>query len=421
MDGVIGVILGGGQGRRLFPLTKFRSKPAVPIGGKYRLIDIPISNCLHSGVDKIFVLTQFNSASLHRHIAITYRFDTFSDAFVEILAAEQTMDDTNWYQGTADAVRRQLRQILSRRRRQCLILSGDHLYRMDYRAFVEEHRASGADVSLAVKPVRREQAPGLGILKVGDDGRVLDFREKPTTQADLDEFQQAAPSGSDPRELFLASMGVYVFEPEVLASLLLGGDSHDFGSHIIPDAIHKLKVHAFSFDGYWADIGTIQSFYQANLGLTDKNPRYEFYRPDWPIYTHQRHLAGSRIQGCRIEKGLIAEGCRIGDAEIERCVIGVRTIVEPGARLYNSIVMGADYYESSDDRERNENLGQPHIGLGAGTVVHRAIIDKNARIGANVIIANDAGLERGEGEGYFISDGIVVIPKDAIIPDGTRI
>ena len=273
------------------------------------------------------------------------------------------MGDTNWYQGTADAVRKQLREILSRRRRQCLILSGDHLYRMDYRAFVEEHREFGADVSIAVKPVTRDQAFGLGILKIGADGRVLDFREKPTSESDLDEFQQISPPGSDPRELYLASMGVYVFEPEVLTSLLLGGDSHDFGAHIIPEAISKLNVHAFSFDGYWADIGTIQSFYQANLGLTDAEPRYEFYRPDWPIYTHQRHLAASRIQGCRIEKGIIAEGCLIGDAEIERCVIGVRTIVESGVRLYNSVVMGADYYESVDDRARNIRiLGSPTSG-----------------------------------------------------------
>lgn len=216
-------------------------------------------------------------------------------------------------------------------------------------------------------------------------------------------------------------MGMYVFDPEVLTSLLLGGDSHHFGAHIIPEAIHKLSVHAFSFDGYWADIGTIQSFYRANLGLTDAEPRYEFYRPDWPIYTHQRHLAASRIQGCRIEKGIIAEGCHIGDVEIDRCVIGVRTIVESGVRLYNSVFMGVDYYESVDDRARNKDLGQPNIGLGSGTVIHRAIIDKTARIDSNVIISNDAGVEQGEGKGFVISDGIVVIPKDAIIPDGTRI
>ena len=421
MDDVIGVILGGGQGQRLYPLTKVRSKPAVPIGGKYRLIDIPISNCLHSGVEKIFVLTQFSSASLHRHITTSFRFDGFSDAFVEILAAEQTMDNTNWYEGTADAVRKQLRHIMSRHPRHCLVLSGDHLYRMDYAHFIEEHRESEADVSIAVKPVKRAQAPDLGILKVDADNRVIDFSEKPGTDAELDELELSQSPGSDPGELYLASMGIYIFEPEVLTSLLLGSDHDDFGSHIIPEAIHKLNVHAYSFDGYWADIGTIQSFYQANLGLTDDDPRYEFYRPDWPIYTHQRHLASSRLHGCRVEKALVAEGCRIRQAEIERCVIGVRTVIEPGVRLYNSIIMGADYYESPEDHARNDDLGQPHIGIGSGTVIHRAIVDKNARIGENVLIVNDAGLEEHESEDYFIRDGIVVIPKDAIIPDGTRI
>ena len=331
------------------------------------------------------------------------------------------MDNTNWYEGTADAVRKQLRHILSRQGRHCLVLSGDHLYRMDYRLFLEEHRQSEADVSIAVKPVTRAQAPDFGILKVDADNRVIDFREKPQTEAELEELALEVPGEGPESNCYLASMGVYLFEPEVLTSLLLGNDRDDFGSHIIPEAIHKLNVHAYQFDGYWADIGTIRSFYEANLGLTDEEPRYEFYRPDWPIYTHQRHLAGTRMEGCRVEKVLVAEGCRIRRAEIERCVIGVRTVMEPDVRLYNSIIMGADFYESPEDHLRNADLGQPHIGIGSGTVIHRAIIDKNARIGKNVIIANDAGLEEHDGEGYCIRDGIVVVPKGAIIPDGTRI
>ena len=402
----------------MFPLTKYRSKPAVPLGGKYRLIDVPISNCLHSRVEKIFVLTQFNSASLHTHISTTYRFDGFSDAFVEVLAAEQTMEDTDWYQGTADAVRRQLRRILSRHAHQCLVLSGDHLYRMDYRSFVQEHRESRADVSVAVKPVPAEQAAGLGIAKVDRNGRIVAFIEKPAPDVDLSDF---VLPGSEPEARCAASMGVYLFESEVLTSLLMRSDQIDFGSQIIPGAIADLNVHAFTFNGYWEDIGTIDSFYEANLGLADENPRYEFYRPDWPIYTRQRHLAGSRMDGCRIERGVVAEGCSILEAEIEHCIIGVRTTIDRDARIYNSIVMGADYYESDQDRERNRHWEVPDIGIGAGSIVHRAIIDKNARIGDGVIIANDSGHQEFEGDGYFVRDGIVVIPKDAVIPSGSRI
>jgi glucose-1-phosphate adenylyltransferase len=257
-------------------LTEFRSKPAVPIGGKYRLIDIPISNCIHSGINRIFVLTQFNSASLHRHISTTYRFDSFSDGFVEIMAAEQTQDSADWYQGTADAVRQQLRHLLSRKTDQVLILSGDHLYRMDYRAFIEEHRDRAADVSIAVKPVSRKEAPSLGLLKVDDQGKIVDFCEKPQTEAELDEFRLDEPPGEDPNELYLASMGIYIFEPQVLVSLLMGSDQDDFGKHIIPDAIHKVGVYAHIFDGYWEDIGTIRSFYEANLALTDAHPPLYF-------------------------------------------------------------------------------------------------------------------------------------------------
>lgn len=421
MRNVIGVILGGGQGSRLFPLTQIRSKPAVPIGGKYRLIDIPISNCIHSGVDKMFVLTQFNSASLNRHVSATYRFDSFSGGFVEILAAEQTMEDTDWYQGTADAVRKQLRRIHSRRGNEVLILSGDHLYRMDYRSFVGEHRQRHADVSIAVKPVRREEASGLGILKVDAEGRIVTFCEKPTTDAELDDLELQEAPGEDPEARFLASMGIYVFEPQVLTSLLIGDQQDDFGRHIIPAAIEKLNVFAHTFDGYWADIGTISAFYRANLELTEVEPRFSFYQPDAPIFTHQRYLAGSRLLGCRVDRGIVSEGCTLIESEVEQSVIGVRTMMGPGVRIYQAVVMGADVYESDSDRTRNAERGVPNIGIGAGSTIHRAIIDKNARIGAGVIISNDARVEEADGEGYHIREGIVVVPKDAVIPDGARI
>ncbi|MDA0337913.1 MAG: glucose-1-phosphate adenylyltransferase [bacterium] len=421
MRNVIGVILGGGQGMRLFPLTQFRSKPAVPIGGKYRLIDIPISNCIHSDVDKIFVLTQFNSASLNRHVSATYRFDSFSGGFVEILAAEQTMEATDWYQGTADAVRKQLRRIHSRHGHEVLILSGDHLYRMDYRGFVAEHRQRQADVSIAVKPVRREEASGLGILKVDADGRIITFCEKPTTDAQLDDLELAVAPGEDPEARYLASMGIYIFEPQVLTSLLVGHEQSDFGKHIIPAAIEKLNVFAHTFDGYWADIGTMGSFYKASLALTDAEPQFSFHKPNAPIYTHQRFLAGSRLLGCRIDHCIIAEGCTLVDAEVEKSVIGVRTIMGAGVRVYQSIIMGADVYESKADKLRNQERGVPNIGIGAGSIIHRAIIDKNARIGKGVIISNDARIDEADGDGFHIREGIVVVPKDAIIADGMRI
>ncbi|MFH1572238.1 MAG: glucose-1-phosphate adenylyltransferase [Gemmatimonadota bacterium] len=420
MDSVVGVILGGGQGSRLFPLTQYRSKPAVPIGGKYRLIDVPISNCLHSGVRKIFVLTQFNSHSLHRHIANTYRFDSFSDGFVEILAAEQTMEHTNWYQGTADAVRKQLRRIQSRHGHQILILSGDHLYRMDYAAFVAEHRRRAADVSIGVQPVSRQQAPELGILKVDGQGRIVTFREKPSTEAELDELRLQEPGG-DGQDHYLASMGIYVFEPQVLTSMLLGNELEDFGKHVIPGAIDKLSVYGHTFRGYWADVGTIRSFYEANLALADRHPPFRFDEANRPVYTHQRYLAGSRLDRCRVDRSIIAEGCRMRDAEIERSIIGVRSVLEPGVRVNSSVIMGADYCESAADMERNAALGVPNIGIGAGSVIHRAIVDKNARIGERVVIANDSGLETADGNGYYIREGIVIVPKDASIVSGTRI
>ena len=421
MRNVIGVILGGGQGTRLFPLTRYRSKPAVPMGGKYRLIDIPISNCIHSGIDKIFVLTQFNSASLNRHVSATYQFDSFFGGFVEILAAEQTMEETDWYQGTADAVRKQLRRIQARQGHEILILSGDHLYRMDYQAFVEDHRRRSADVSIAVKPVRREQASSLGILKVDEQSRIVAFREKPQTAAELEELELPEAPGADPEARFLASMGIYLFEPQVLTSLLVGIQEDDFGRHLIPAAIERLNVFAHAFDGYWEDIGTISAFYRANIRLTDVEPPFHFHQPDAPIFTRQRFLAGSRMVDCRVDRAIVGEGCSLRQAEVEQSVIGVRSQVGAGARVYQSVVMGADLYESGDDRARNRARGVPDIGIGAGSVIHRAIVDKNARIGQGVIIGNDARVRESDGDGHFIREGIVVIPKDAVIPDGTRI
>lgn len=421
MNDVVGLILGGGQGTRLFPLTQYRSKPAVPIGGKYRLIDIPISNCIHSGINRMFVLTQFNSASLHRHISRTYRFDQFSDGHVELLAAEQTQDSSDWYQGTADAVRRQIRRILSRSAGLVLILSGDHLYRMDYASFVAEHRARGSDVSIAVKPVTRSEAPGLGILKVDDEGRIVDFVEKPQTDEALDALRLPESPSDNPEEVYMASMGIYLFEPQVLISLLMGDDRDDFGKHIIPEAIHKVNVFAHAFTGYWEDIGTIRSFYDANLALTDARPAFDFYQPDAPVYTHARFLAGARMESCRIENGIVAEGSYICDAQIQRSVIGIRSILGPGVKVFNSIVMGADYYETPIDIERNNVRSIPNVGIGANSSINRAIIDKNARIGERVIISNDENITEAEGENYYIRDGIVVVPKDAVIKAGTVI
>jgi glucose-1-phosphate adenylyltransferase len=421
MKDVMGVILGGGQGSRLFPLTRYRSKPAVPIGGKYRLVDIPISNCLHAEIDKVYVLTQFNSASLNRHVYRTYRFDTLGGGFVEILAAEQTQDHTDWYQGTADAVRKQLHQLVSEGVSQYLILSGDHLYRMDYGAFIDRHRSLGAEVSIAVKPVTAEEAPALGILKVDDAGQIVDFREKPKPGPELEALRVDPPPGAAPEETFLASMGIYIFERGVLEAVLANNPQEDFGKHIIPEAIRSRKVFAYPFGGYWADIGTIRAFYEANLALTDPDPPFQFHHDGAPIYTHPRFLAASRIDGCRLTRSLIGEGSVIVNSEVERAVVGIRSTIGPDARIANTVMMGADYYESDADRERNRDVGRPDIGVGRGSVVENAIVDKNARIGEGVSITNASGVAEADSEDYTIRDRIVVIPKNAIIAAGTVI
>jgi len=414
---VLAVILGGGRGTRLYPLTKLRAKPAVPLAGKYRLIDIPVSNCINSGITQIFILTQFLSASLHRHVYRTYKFDVFSSGFVEILPAEQTLTSTDWYQGTADAVRKQVRRLVSRRAEDVLILSGDHLYRMDYGEFVEFHKESRADVTIAVLPISAADAPRYGILKTDEEGRILDFREKPQGPGALEGLESRL--GSD--RPYLASMGIYLFRKDVLVRLLEEEPGEDFGKHIIPAAISSVRVYAFPFEGYWEDIGTIAAFYEANLALTRPNPPFDFYDPRRPIYTRPRFLPASRVDGCRLERTVVAEGCRLYDADLEECIIGLRSVVRPGARLRQVVMMGADFYEDAQQKAENTHLGRPHVGIGNDTVIERAIIDKNARIGQRVTIRSHEGEPDREGEGYVIRDGIVVIPKNAVIPDGTTI
>jgi glucose-1-phosphate adenylyltransferase len=414
---VLAVVLGGGRGGRLYPLTKLRAKPAMPIAGKYRLIDIPISNCINSGITRIFVLTQFLSASLHRHVFATYKFDVFSGGFVEILPAEQTLTRSDWYQGTADAVRQQMHRFLSREPEDVLILAGDHLYRMDYSQFIRFHRESRADVTVAVLPVSAADALRYGILHTNDEGRIVAFREKPQG-ADALEGLESRHGDERP---YLASMGVYVFRMDVLVRLLEETSGDDFGKHIIPAAIESVRVYAFPFDGYWEDIGTISAFYEANLALTRQDPPFDFYDPHRPIYTRSRFLPPSRVDGCRMQQVLVAEGCWLYDADIKESIIGLRSVVRPGAQLRQVVMMGADYYEDDDEKVENRRLGRPHVGIGQDAHIERAIIDKNARIGQGVIIHSHEGEPDREEEHYAIRDGIVVIPKNAIISDGTTV
>jgi glucose-1-phosphate adenylyltransferase len=411
MNDILALILGGGRGSRLFPLTMLRSKPAVPIAGKYRLIDIPISNCINSGIYRIDVLTQFNSHSLHRHITQTYNFDAFHLGFVEILAAEQTPESADWYQGTADAVRKQLFQLRSSRAKYVLILAGDHLYRMDYAPMADFHWQHGADITVAVQPVAREDAPRFGILKRAADGRISDFVEKPKDPA----VQKKFISRADEARPFLGSMGIYLFDTQVLVDLLTGNPGFDdFGSDILPHAIKNLKVYGFDFDGYWADIGTIRSFYETNLDLTAADSPFDFYDAEHPIYTHARFLPGSAVEDSLLKDVLLAEGCRIQKAEITHSVIGVRSVIAAGTVVKDSVLMGADYYST-------EMPGQPPIGIGQNCHIEGAIIDKNARLGAQVVIRPfPRGTEINQ-ENWTVQDGIVVIPKNGVIPSGTHI
>jgi glucose-1-phosphate adenylyltransferase len=410
MNDVLGVIMGGGRGTRLHPLTAMRSKPAVPIAGKYRLIDIPISNCINSGIFRVAILTQFNSVSLHRHISQSYNFDAFHTGWVDILAAEQTPESMNWYQGTADAVRQQLFEIKATGAEYVLILAGDHLYRMDYREMVNFHWEKKADITVAVQPVARSEASRFGILKRESDGHISNFVEKPKDP----EIQKKFVSREDENRPFLGSMGIYIFQTEVLIDLLTKFPKHDdFGGDIIPEAIQSLEVYGFDFDGYWEDIGTIRSFYETNLQLTSPNPPFNFYDAKAPIYTHARFLPGSLVENSRLEDVLITEGCRIRKADISHSIVGIRSQIAEGTVIKDSILMGADYYEAKH--------GSLPIGIGANCHIESAILDKNVQIGDGVVIKpfpRDKDIDHAL---YFVRDGIVVIAKDMEIPAGTRI
>ncbi|PYQ20740.1 MAG: glucose-1-phosphate adenylyltransferase [Acidobacteria bacterium] len=402
MKDVLAVILGGGRGTRLHPLTLHRSKPAVPIGGKYRLIDIPISNCLNSDLRRIFVLTQYNSESLNTHIALTYKFDLFSSAFVSVLAAEQTEESPQWFQGTADAVRQNQRHLANHAFRDILILAGDQLYLMDFGGMLETHRRHAADVTVAVTPVVAEQATGFGILKMNGLGRITHFEEKPAADR-LPQLVSEIPAlGSG----LIASMGIYLFKREALEGALKDPSFVDFGRHLIPEILPRLRVQAHVHRGYWEDVGTIRSYYHANLALCQAVPPFDFYDASRPVYTHPRFLPASKIE--------------IG-AQIERSVVGIRSRIGRGAQLRDSLILGADYYETLDELERHTGRGAPPVGVGADAVVNGAIIDKNARIGRDVRIVNEAGVQEKDGDGYYIREGIVLVPKNGVIPDGTVI
>lgn len=410
---VVGLILGGGAGTRLQPLTRERSKPAVPVAGKFRLVDIPISNCLNSGIRNIFLLTQYNSVSLHQHIAATYRFDQFSGGHVRILAAEQTPDSDVWFQGTADAVRRSVRYFRDDEPDLVVILSGDQLYRMNLQEVIETHQASGAEITVSTTPVKREEARSLGIMEVDEEGQVVRFVEKPQEDGVLDELSFAGGEG----ESFLASMGIYVFNMEVLCSILEQNSESDFGKHIIPQAISSHRVFSHVFEGYWEDIGTIRSFWAANLGLTEPLPRFSFYDSDQLIYTRMRYLPPSKINSCELVQSLISDGCILSGKRIWRSVIGLRSIVGEGSVVEETVVMGADFYE----QDREGDASGIALGIGRDCSIQRAILDKNVRIGDGVVISPDGKPDQLVESLFTIQDGIVVIPKNTVIPSGTHI
>ena len=420
---VLAVIMGGGQGARLFPLTKERSKPAVPLAGKYRLVDIPISNCINSNLRQIYLLTQFNSASLHRHISQSYKFDHFSDGFVEILAAEQTLTDTSWYQGTADAVRKNLIHFLNHDFEYMVILSGDQLYRMDFRRIIAQHMESYADVTVATIPVGRVEAQGLGIMEINPERRITRFVEKPKDPAVLDSLRvdrdaYAVLGIEGDEEYFLASMGIYVFNRDVVVRLL-DNTLPDFGKHVIPSAIANYRVFSYVFQGYWEDIGTISSFFNANLDVTSELPRFNFFDMSAPIFSRPRFLPASKINGAHINHAIISDGCIINHANINHSIIGIRSMVGAGSELKRVILLGGDYYESQASILENEVLGKPRIGIGQNTKIENAIIDKNARIGNNVVISPAGKPENLDHPLYYIRDGIVIIPKNGSIPHDT--
>ena len=431
MKNVVAVILGGGRGTRLMPLTGYRSKPAVPLAGKYRLIDIPISNCINSGVNHAFVLTQFLSVSLHQHIRGTYRFDAFSGGFVEILAAQQTIDDDaqqDWYQGTADAVRKNLTYFLQSNFDYVLILSGDQLYRMDFRRMLEDHQRSNADVTIAAKPVARTEASGLGVMRADDSGRIVGFVEKPQTEEQLNSVA-VDPAWIDARGVeshgrdCLASMGIYLFNRQTLLELLENQDHSDFGKEIFPAAIDSRQVQLHLFDGYWEDIGTIRSFYEANLEMAQANPPFALSSASSPIYTRPRFLPPTRVDGAEVTRTLLADGCVIEPgAKIDNSVIGLRCRIGRDVTIRNTVLMGSDYYESSSRVEENDAAGTPRIGIGPGAVIDGAIIDKNCRIGAGARIVNDDGRQDFDADrGVVVRDGVIVVPKNTVLPPDWRL
>jgi glucose-1-phosphate adenylyltransferase len=426
---VLSIILGGGAGTRLYPLTKLRAKPAVPLAGKYRLIDVPVSNCINSEIFKIYVLTQFNSASLNRHIARAYNFSGFMEGFVEVLAAQQTPENPNWFQGTADAVRQYIRLLEEWDVDEYLILSGDHLYRMDYRQFVQRHRDTNADITLSVVPMNEKRASDFGLMKIDGNGRVVDFSEKPKGEALTKMQVDTSILGLTPDKAkefpYIASMGIYVFKKDVLINLLEKSlDQTDFGKEIIPAASIDHNVQAFLFDDYWEDIGTIESFYESNLALTQQpKPAFSFYDEEAPIYTRSRYLPPTKLLDSHVTESMIGEGCILKKCRIHHSVLGVRARVEEGCVIEDSLLMGSDFYEPFTERQGNCESGFISLGIGANTTIRRAIIDKNARIGCNVQIVNKDRVEEAqrEKEGFYIRSGIVVVLKNAVIPDGTVI
>jgi glucose-1-phosphate adenylyltransferase len=426
---VLAIILGGGAGTRLYPLTKLRAKPAVPLAGKYRLIDIPVSNCINASVTKIYVLTQFNSASLNRHLSRSYNFSSFSDGFVEVLAAQQTTENPGWFQGTADAVRQYLWLFKEWDVDEYLILSGDHLYRMDYSDFIARHRETNADITLSVVPIDQKRASGYGVMKIDDRGRVIDFCEKPQGEQ-LQQMQvDTTILGLNPEQAkdspYIASMGIYVFKKQVLIDLLEKDLSRtDFGKEIIPSSASDHNLQAYLFKGYWEDIGTIESFYEANLGLTQQpTPPFSFYDEKAPIYTRPRYLPPTKVLNATVTDSMISEGCILKDCRIHHSVLGIRSRVEANCVIEDTLLMGADFYESLPERDTTANQGQIPVGIGEGTTIRRAIVDKNARIGRNVLIVNKENVEEASREelGFYIRGGIVVVFKNATIPDGTVI
>lgn len=422
---VVALILGGGKGTRLYPLTKERSKPAVSFGGKYRLVDIPLSNCINSGYKKIYLLTQFNSTSLHMHIANSYNFDRFSSGFVEILAAEQTLENDKFYEGTADAVRKSMSHFESQNPTHYIILSGDQLYRMDLRDFFDSHIRSGASISVATTPVNRTDASRFGIVKTDDTNRITEFKEKPAPDIDISAWKispELMATIHDPEKEYLASMGIYIFNASTLNAVLNENDSKDFGKEVIPNSIGNYIVNAYVFNNYWEDIGTIKSFYDANIKLTDIDPEFNFYDEDEPIFTHMRNLPPSKINGASIFCTLTSEGCVITNCKLSRSIIGVRSIIENGSDLSGVIMMGADFYQNTEEKKDDIKKGLPTIGIGKNCFISRTIIDKNARIGNNVRINVDGrNYENGDHGNFYSADGIIVIRKGAVIPDGTTI